>query len=264
MIIGDPDFVIEDDRTDRVGLVSLSLSKVWAPESTSSIEAIRASKPAPPEVGALMELVAAITRPDGGAMKTQWWFEGVDGDAKGPIFRTRLTSRDSEFSPGFSQVDIGLHPKLQELIDAYEGQVVDGEIYFPPTIERGSKSPLAKGGAGQQSSSPVALVRDFLRMEGTYSHRYMSLDISGIQNGVGTIFEGGLPGSPPPLTDGRNWLKAPTAYQRRGLVFEILESYWLSGPGGWPRPIYGGSIGGGRGSGSGGGLQTGGLQTGSL
>jgi hypothetical protein len=48
-----------------------------------------------------------------------------------------------------------------------------------------------------------------------------------------------LPGQPDfDLSDGRNFLVAPTPWQRHGPAFEILLQFWLSGPGGWPEPVY--------------------------
>jgi hypothetical protein len=79
----------------------------------------------------------------------------------------------------------------------------------------------------------------FLMMEGTYKFRYAAFSLTAAYNGVGTICVSSLPGQPPVLGDGRNWLKAPPAWQRRGPVLDITEMYWLSDKEGWPVAIYG-------------------------
>jgi hypothetical protein len=89
--------------------------------------------------------------------------------------------------------------------------------------------------------------QDFFSMEGVYRYRYAGLSQpQGLYAGVGTIFSSAqLPGMPPNIPDpsadpvnGRNWLYAPPPYKMRGIVLDITETYWLSGRGGWPKPIY--------------------------
>jgi hypothetical protein len=81
-------------------------------------------------------------------------------------------------------------------------------------------------------------IQAFFEMEGIYHYRYAETTLpKGIQSGVGYIAEN-LPGNPPSLDDGRNWMKAPTNFQRKGYVYDITENYWLSRRGGWPAPVY--------------------------
>lgn len=82
-------------------------------------------------------------------------------------------------------------------------------------------------------------VEDYFRMEGSYRFRYAEMQLpASLLNGVGFIATN-LPGQPPNFdVDRRNWLKLPPTWRRRGSVFEINEVYWLSGPGGWPEPVY--------------------------
>ena len=81
-------------------------------------------------------------------------------------------------------------------------------------------------------------VQDFFRMEGTYSFRYAELSIPDTLYKEAGLVTKNIPGKPP-FVDGRNWLKVPPTWRRRGLIYEITEQYWLSGIGGWPVPIYG-------------------------
>ena len=46
-------------------------------------------------------------------------------------------------------------------------------------------------------------------------------------------------GEPPPTSVDRNWLFVPPPFRQRGVIKDITEIYWLSGPGGWPKPVYG-------------------------
>jgi hypothetical protein len=106
--------------------------------------------------------------------------------------------------------------------------------------------------------------QDYLSLEGSYRFRYASMTLpADLYNYCGYIFETKqLPGVPPVyIPDSRNWLFIPPVYKVRGLVFDITETYWLSGRGGWPQPIYGrqqvspggsgGNAGGGNGLGQG-------------
>jgi hypothetical protein len=82
-------------------------------------------------------------------------------------------------------------------------------------------------------------VQDWFRMEGTYRFRYASNDVPDFSR-AGTIIQtADLPGKPPTTIGDRNWLFVPPPYRRRGVILDITEMYWLSGPGGWPLPIYG-------------------------
>ena len=94
-------------------------------------------------------------------------------------------------------------------------------------------------------------IQAFFEMDGVYRYRYAAISLPGnLEEGVGFIARN-LPGKPPALKDGRNWLKAPTAYELKGYVFDIVEYYWLSRRGGWPEPVYRQGYFGGSGSGSG-------------
>jgi hypothetical protein len=154
--------------------------------------------------------------------------------------RDRAHSFDYSFEPGFAQVSIKLHPNYQGLIDTYGGSTdADGSVLWPATLsgQTTSKSGLS-GGKSQAEKNPMFGIEDFLRLEGEYWFRYVSVEVpASLHQGAGFIASD-LPGRPPRPADGRNWLKVPPTFRRRGLDHEIRESYWLSGPGGWPLPIY--------------------------
>jgi hypothetical protein len=81
-------------------------------------------------------------------------------------------------------------------------------------------------------------IQAYFEMDGVYRCRYAERKLpKNLNDGVGLIAEN-LPGTPPPLEDDRDWLKAPPAWQRKGTVYDVTEYYWLSRRGGWPKPVY--------------------------
>ncbi len=240
MIYGPPPVRIEDDQTDRVGLRTLTMSQLWqAPRWPMTDAEMDEVAPAPPleMVGPGMMYIGRQRRPTGGALRDIWTFEGVDGDPNAPTFRTRENTIDYQFDPGFSQVDILLHPRIQDLLTKYGGSIIDGEVQWPATVSTNPNG-LSLDEGGQGKANPMFGQKDFRRLEGMYTCRYLALDFGVAGVGAGAIYEGGLPGSAP-VYPGRNWLKWPSPYRRRGLIMDITEMYELSGPGGWPRPVYG-------------------------
>lgn len=232
----------EHDSYDRIGIRSLVLSKLWqASRPYMTDEELAGERPAEPKVGPLMMVTYAETVAEKGGLRTRWKFEGVDGDRSAIKFKDRSNSIDYGFDGSFSQIAVEQIPGLQAKIDEFGGIINPSNqtVRWPATYTAGSQSSSGfSQGQGQEQPNPMFGITDFLRMEGVYTFRYATLDISGLLEGVGKI-AGSLPGSPPPTVDGRNWLKAAPIYRRRGFIFDVSEPYWLSGPGGWPTPIYG-------------------------
>ncbi|EDY16677.1 hypothetical protein CfE428DRAFT_5790 [Chthoniobacter flavus Ellin428] len=151
-------------------------------------------------------------------------------------FKGRTNSPDYSFEPGFAQVSLIKHPNWQALKKAWNGQVLDGQVFFPEFVSSNGSSSGAIKGTSAGATNPLFGHTDFLRMEGTYSFRYLAFDNGSAAQGEGKIATS-LPGRPPTFAD-RNWLKAPTVWRHVGPVYEITEVYWLSGIGGWPPQIY--------------------------
>lgn len=240
MIYGTPAFTIEDDRTDMVGLRTLVLSLLWQPtDGKLSLEELDAQKPAPPQAPGGVVLLGAQTRRAGGALRTWWTFEGINGNGKDVTFKGRTNSLDYEFAPGFAEVSIVLHPKWQTLKERFGGYLLDNQVIWPEIIPLTTSSSGFTNTSDAGKLSPMLGQETWYRIDGTYSFRYMSPDIGGLANGVAKIHKSGnLPGKAPNYTD-RDWLKLPVSYRRRGPVYEVVEKYWLSGDGGWPVQIYG-------------------------
>ena len=256
MIYGNPHDNPEDDQTDRVGLRTLVVSKMWQPTRwpMGRLE-MDAERPGVPEMGSGMLFVGRQTRRRGGALQTFWSFEGIDGDGKSVTFKRRGFSLDYQFDPGFTQRPIGQHRKrIQDFIDNYGLQFLDGEPVWPARLKRATGGGRIGARLTDKESeiNPMFGVNEWLSLEGSYSYRYLEFALRGLDRGVGQIHDSGsLPGEAPSYPD-RNWLKAPLQYMRVGPVYEIIEHYLLSGEGGWPEPVYGALPRGGRG----GGLQT--------
>ena len=237
MFYGTPTIHRDNDSTDLVGLRTLVLSQTWVPSSGAlSQEQIDAEQPDIPGVSGGVLLVGEQTLQERGKMRTRWTFQGIKGNGKTVTFRDRSNSLDYQFDPSFAQVSIQRHPNFLNLIKTYGGQPSnDGQSVIWPTIYAASSNGLTASGTSQ--TNPMFGIQDYFRLEGTYRFRYLSLALpSGILSPAQIVPS--APGQPPPLQDGRNWLKLPVQYRRRGLIFEIIEQYWLSGPGGWPLPVY--------------------------
>jgi len=226
MIYGELAVHIEDDQTDRIGFRTVVLRRDWQPSAWPlPMSELLAQTPDAPEMGPGYLLVGRQTRRTAGALRTFWTFDGIDGDGESVTFKGRGQSPDWRFEPGFAQVDILVHPKIQTYLKQFEGTLIDDQVFWPPTLSDGRLNPMF----GQ---------KDFFRIEGTYTYRYAARDESEIPDIAGVIFQPGhLPGRAKSYA-GRNYLGVGAPYRRRGLAIDVQEIYWLSGPGGWP-PIYG-------------------------
>lgn len=240
MIYGKPRIKTVNDTTDLIGIRTLVLSQMWQPSRGDlTQDQLDKEQPAVPTVSGGVLLVGEQTRMSGGAMQTFWTFQGIKGDGKSVTFKDRTNSPDYGFEPGFSQASIQRHPKFQKLIKTYGGFPDNdgGRVIWPPTYNPGGNSALS---GSKDQTNPMFGVNDFFQMEGTYRFRYASLTLPGdILTSAGTIHKGNLPGRPPSLPEGRNWLMLPTLYRHRGTIYDITEQYWMSGRGGWPVPVYG-------------------------
>ena len=244
-VFGNPSFQIESDVTDRIGIRTLAVSKMWQPKQWSVGQVdpqLDANFPSPPTTSGGIMLIGQQTRRDGGGCRTSWTYEGINGDGKSVTFKGRNNSLDYQFDPGFSQVSIQLHPNFDTLRATYQGYLNGDSVQWDEVLSSGGGTTSGmQVGASDGQKNPMFGVQDYLRLEGTYSFRYASLALP-TSAGVGRILDSAsLPGTAPVIqgADGaRNWLMAPSPWKRRGTIYDITEIYWLSGEGGWPTPIY--------------------------
>ncbi len=249
------------DITDLIGIRVLLLRQRWQPTATGGIlseEELDAQKPAAPGVAGGLMLMGEQTLKERGHYSTIWTFQGINGDGKSVTFRDRTNSLDYGFDPGFAQVPIQVHPRFTTMLEENEGSPSnDGTtvIWSPKlsssngtanglTIKTPSGNTIGGGGGlldedpKSSDTNPMYGIQEYFELEGVYRFRYAAKALPGnLLTGVGRIASS-LPGEPPAVTGGRNWLKAPAAYQRKGVVFDITEFYWLSRRGGWPKPVY--------------------------
>lgn len=263
MIYGSNNVHVLRDATDLIGIRVLILRQYWqAVGNVDSQADLDAQKPPTPPVPRGLLLMGEQTVKEKGRFATIWTFQGINGDGDSVTFKTRGKSVDYGFEPGFAQVPIQLHPDFEALKDKYEGYPSnDGaSVIWPPELTGGSQGSTSGTAKDQQKPgqlNPMFGIAAYFEMEGVYRYRYAERKLPvNLFNGVGFIASG-LPGEPPPVgggiqgasyegatpvggggTDKRNWLKAPPSYQRKGVVFDITEYYWLSRRGGWPDPVY--------------------------
>lgn len=238
------------DMTDLIGIRTLVLRQYWDVTIANATQVdIDAAKPAAPAVPGGLLLMGDQTLKEHGRYSTLWTYQGINGDGKSATFKDRKNSLDYGFEPGFSQVPIQMHPNFEELYKKYQGMPTnDGtSVKWAPTLAgdtSGGGGGFSKTGGAAGAENPMYGIQAFFEMEGVYRFRYAAKSLPrDLQKGVGYIAHD-LPGQPPSLGDGRNWLKAPVPFDRKGNVFDITEYYWLSRRGGWPQPVYGKGSGG--------------------
>lgn len=250
MIYGSLNVHVTQDVTDLIGIRTLVLKRYWQVVGVSrpTQADVDAAKPAAPGgvPGGVM-LMGEQTMKERGRYVTLWTYQGINGDGKSVTFKDRRKSLDYGFAKGFSQVPIQMHKDFEELFEKYQGRPNnDGTtVLWSPTLSGGTSGGGLAKAAAKAGTNPMYGIQEYFEMDGVYHFRYAEVALpKNLQSGVGTIVSA-LPGKPPPLADGRNWLKAPADWQRKGVVYDITEYYWMSRRGGWPKPVYGGSGSGG-------------------
>ena len=247
MIYGTSNVHTVRDSTDLIGIRVLLLRQYWQADATNPSQAeLDSMKPGIPSVPGGLMLMGEQTMKERGRYSTLWTFQGANGDGKSVTFKQRGKSFDYGFEPGFSQVPIQTikgFPTMQQTYQGYPGN--DGTtVIWPPELQlkTNAGNPLVLNGKSQTAANPMYGIQAFFEMDGVYRYRYAERDLpTNLEQGVGYIADAkDLPGIPPTLSekDGRTWLKAPVAFQRKGNIFDITEFYWLSRRGGWPIPVY--------------------------
>ena len=172
-------------------------------------------------------------RPEGTAYDVDINFSGYIGES--------ITGEEFEFNGSTSDDPIESNPNFPALIQAYQGDPDyngTGRANWPVTIN------------GQRN--PMHGVESYYNPGGTWTHRYCSAVIPA----SAIAFLGCIdtpPGGgqyPPGLSQGRNWLKIRVVAKWIGNVWQIEETWLLSGPYGWVPAMYqlgGGTTAGGNG-----------------
>lgn len=233
------------DQTDLIGIRTLVLRQHWQPEgNVTSQQEIDRQKPGAPSMGASMMLMGEQTRRERGRYATFWTFQGVNEGA-GVTFKDRTNSIDFGFSGGFAQVPVQVVKNFSKLLENFQGYPSnDGTtVIWPPTLAKAAEgegeNPLEKSeGVEDPGTNPMFGIQTAFEMEGVYRFRYAAKTLPPtLLSNVGFIATN-LPGKPPEVREGRNWLMATPDYDRKGTIYDITEYYWLSRRGGWPQPLY--------------------------
>lgn len=242
MIYGSTNVHTVRDSTDLIGIRTLILRQFWqVAGSNPSQGELDAAKPAPPGVPGGIMLMGEQTMKERGRYFTLWTYQGINGDGDGVTFKDRDSSIDYGFDPGFSQVPIQLHRDFYAMKEKFKGYPSnDGSsvIWEPEIAAKQGGIGTSKSGKTGKGTNPMFGIQAFFEMEGIYRFRYAARTLPGsLLDDVGFIADS-LPGNPPVPKENRNWLCAPPGYQRKGVVYDITEFYWLSRRGGWPEPLY--------------------------
>jgi hypothetical protein len=254
-IYGNPIIKIDGDQTDRVGIRTLTLSQMWQPSSGDlSLPDLDGEEPAAPAVPGGLLLVGRQRKPQAGGFRTYWQFEGVNGNGKDVTFKTRGQSYDYGFDGGMQTVSAIKNPNIGTLLNQFGGQPLpDGTLFWPQFLpSQAASGPRVPDNSNSQQINPLFGFDSYYVIDGTWSYRYVSFTgreapLDSVGFAVGTS---ALPGTVPTGIDasGRNWLVCAPRITRRGPVLDIVESYWLSEPGGWRKPIYSKTQGNGSGN----------------
>lgn len=241
MIYGTSNVHTVRDLTDLIGIRTLILRQYWQATSTNPTQdELDAMKPATPSVPGGVLLMGEQTSKERGRYSTIWTFQGINGDGKGVTFKSRGKSIDYGFEQGFAQVPIHFHREFKNMLEEFGGYPGnDGTtVIWPRESPSGSRGGGLSLNRTAPEMNPMFGMQAFFQMEGIYRYRYAELKVpKELNQGVEYIADT-LPGEPPPVADDRNWLKATPTWERKGLIYDITEYYWLSRRGGWPEPIY--------------------------
>jgi hypothetical protein len=166
-------------------------------------------------------------------------YEGATGDDGTSASYDEATSKPIyEWSPSFEQVDILTHPKIDKLLEKYNG-IVDrsnGTVQWPEKLYNTSDNKSIFGSNNYSQSrnidNPMLGVREYLSLGGIWSKRSIKKQIpSNLFSDVGKIID-----NPPDPSSGnfpspgnRFWLTMPPALSSRGDDWEITERWMLSG-----------------------------------
>lgn len=189
-----------------------------------------------------------------GGFRVDLSFEGVDKIAG----RNSPEKAKWNYAPGFEKEPIEKFQGIDFLVENYAGKEdpKTGRISFDRQIEKSKVDEFVTSRSGhwyggQRESSEMVTnpafglsESGFLVMLGTVTCRYNTNDSSGLQKGVGRVFQE-LPYNAPDygIEDDRNFIKAPTQVDELEPVdgerwFSVEETYLVSAEGGWKPIIY--------------------------
>lgn len=134
-----------------------------------------------------------------------------------------------------SEEELETHPDLLSLVEWYGGEIdaASGKVKFPEHLP----APEGPDGASGPVKNPLFGVEKYLVPGEVWNRKYVSEQLpANLVRGLGTIDT--PPGNPPEIEGRRNWLKIRARAALRGNIWQIEESWLLSGPDGWNEDVY--------------------------
>lgn len=135
-----------------------------------------------------------------------------------------------EWSPTFEQTDIAKHPRIDFLLDTYDGQIDDaGNVIWPKELNSAGDGGLDQNRQeNSDSTNPMYGVTEFLSLGGVWSQTALEGSLpDDVFSSIGTIalsVPGGLP-----TPENRFWLTMPPIVVEHGDYWKVTRRWMLSG-----------------------------------
>lgn len=202
----------------KLGIVAIKLKC----HATSLVEAVTGDAPQIGVTGLVENQPRTFSRRAGGEN------EGYDVNItlEGHLNPDAADGEEFTLEGTTSEDPIESNPRYTTLLEVYNGKEdASGRAKWPKTFgEEGARNPMHG-------------VENYLTPGLTWTRRYTSTILSAsIVRTLGTIEQ--PPGNPPEISGNRNWLKIRARARWRGNVWEIEETWLLSGPDGWVPEMY--------------------------
>jgi hypothetical protein len=241
MIFGKPQLRIARMDIDLVGIMHLETAKLWQPNASGLDPlAVLAQRPMAPSFTNTLQIAESTIR-KGGAMETHWTHEGASNDPSQPL-KTYGVSIDYGADPAFQERSLLLHPDWSTIQADYGATIdADNNINWPPSIASNQTPGLgAASDSNNQTPNPMYGYQTYFSMATTaWTYRWADTQVrASFSQDIGKIVDASqIPGTPS-TPQGRNWIKLPVKFRRRGFVFEFVGTWWMSGEDPWPTPVY--------------------------
>lgn len=223
---GSTQAIIESVTRDRIGFVNASVKQLFSYDEVSS------GVPAPPMSTVYGAVHTRTTiESEGGISTVRWIYEGIGDGVNQAIYLY-------EFQGSLESVPIQAHPGYSSWLNVYGYEDANGSWRPFRKLSSSTDSGGLSAGSSSGKKNPLLGAEQWLSIGGIWSRRYGQRDIPrDALNGVG-IITSTVPGTPPAIPPGRNWLKGAPVVTWRGNAWDVTEQYILSGIGGHNKLIY--------------------------
>ncbi len=217
-------------ETDRFGVDTIQL-KVEIPDALFPAMVLPAHA-AHPRFSAM-----ALSKRGGSRTKPGFWtvtytFEGFLLELPQPVY---------ELQASLDQEPIQAHPDFVSAIAGKPSAPLNGAVFVDPDTgqttadnSRGVFREFAATTTGG-AANPKAGIESYLVPGAEWRETYFSATRPAGLRDLGEIDP---PSGPNPTLAGRNWLAWSHTYQRRGSIYQVTNTWKLSGRNGWDQDIY--------------------------